>query len=45
MTNNMTLMEFLRFLSDCNGDEAMEIISKFQSGSLTVAGVGVEDFE
>lgn len=41
----MTLMEFLRFLSSCNGDEAIEIISKFQSGAITVAGVSADEFD
>jgi len=42
---DMTLMEFLRFLSKCSGDEAIEIISKFQSGAITVAGISADEFD
>lgn len=45
MSKNMTLMEFLRFLSNCSGDEAIEMISKFQSGAVTVAGVSSDEFD
>ena len=44
MSKNMTLREFLRFLSNCSGDDAIEIISKFQSGELTVAGISADEF-
>ena len=45
MSDNMTLNEFLEFISDCSGDEALDIITKFQSGALTVENLGAEDFE
>ena len=43
--NDMTLQAFLELLSSCSGDEAIAIVSSFQSGSLTVEGIGVEDLE
>jgi len=43
MTKNITLMEFLRFISACNGDEGIEIISQFQSGAITIEGIDVAD--
>lgn len=45
MPDNMTLSEFLKFISDCDGGEAIEIISKFQSGGLLIENLGAEDFE
>jgi hypothetical protein len=45
MSDNMTLNEFLEKLSGCNGDEAIGLVSKFQSGGLTVEGIGAEDFD
>lgn len=45
MPDNMTLSEFLKFISDCSGDEAIGIISKFQSGGLLIENLGVEDFD
>lgn len=45
MQDNMTLNEFLEKLSNCTGDEAIELISNFQSGGLTVEGIGAEDFD
>jgi hypothetical protein len=45
MDDNMTLNEFLEFLANCSGDEAIDIITKFQCGSLTIENLGVEDFE
>ena len=42
---NMTLNDFLRALATATGDEAIELVSMFQSGGLTVEGIGVEDFE
>lgn len=45
MPKNMTLMQFLRFLSNCSGDDAIEIISKFQSGAITVAGVSADELD
>jgi len=45
MREDMTLKEFLKRLSNCSGDEALELISRFQSGGFTVEGLGVEDYE
>ena len=45
MPDNMTLNEFLKFISTCSGDEAIDIISNFQSGGLTIENLGAEDFE
>lgn len=45
MPENMTLNEFLEFISSCSGDEAIELVSKFQSGALTIEHLGAEDFD
>ena len=45
MPENMTLNEFLKFISTCNGDEAIELISKFQSGGLLIENIGAVDFD
>lgn len=45
MNENMTLNEFLKLLSKCSGDDAIEVISRFQAGALTVEGIGAEDFD
>jgi len=45
MGENMTLIEFLEKLSNCSGDDALEIISRFQSGALTIEGIGADDFD
>ena len=42
---DMKLEEFLKLLSNSDGDKTIEIISNFQAGGLTVEGIGVEDFE
>ena len=42
---DMTLNDFLCALATATGDEAIELVDRFQSGSLTVEGIGVEDFE
>ena len=41
----MTLNEFLKALSNCTGDEGIDLITKFQNGALYVEGIGVEDFD
>lgn len=43
--NDMTLRAFLELLSNCSGDEALAIVSSFQSGALTVEGISAEDFD
>jgi len=45
MPDNMTLSEFLKFISTCSGDEALELISNFQGGGLLIENIGAEDFE
>ncbi len=45
MPDNMTLSEFLKFISACSGDEAIEIISNFQNGGLLIENIGAEDFD
>jgi hypothetical protein len=42
---DITFYEFLKKLSVCSGDEAIELISKFQSGALIIGGIGIEDFD
>jgi hypothetical protein len=39
MGENYSLYEFLAFLAEANGDEVIEIISKFQSGAILVEGI------
>lgn len=43
MTKNTTLIEFLLFLSNCSGDDAIDLINKFQSGEISIAGFSVND--
>ncbi len=45
MIKNMTLMEFLQFLSNCSCDDAIEIISEFQRGAIIVDGVSADEFD
>lgn len=45
MREDINLLEFLKILSACSGDEAIEIVSKFQSGAITISGIGAEDFD
>lgn len=37
MGERMTVSEFLGFLKGCSGDEAMDLIEKYQSGSLIIS--------
>lgn len=43
MITEMTLTEFLEVLSNCSGDVALELVSQFQTGSLEIAGLTVDD--
>jgi len=43
MIEQITLKEFLKFLSDCSGDEAIEKISQFLSCGLMIEGLTIED--
>lgn len=45
MPENMKLNEFLEFIATCNGDEAIDIITKFQSGGLTIEYMAAIDFD
>lgn len=45
MSKDMSLREFLELLSGCSGDEAIDIISKFQSGAITVEGISADEFD
>ena len=45
MGENLTLIEFLKALSDCSGDEAIDLISLFQSNGLSVEGIFADDLE
>lgn len=42
---NMALEEFLRLLATASGDECLELVSRFQSGSITVEGIAVEELD
>jgi hypothetical protein len=39
----MTLTEFLEVIAQCTGDVALDLVNQFQSGSLEIAGMTVED--
>ena len=43
MGENLTLIEFLKKLATCVGGEAIDLISKFQSGGLTIEDINVDD--
>lgn len=43
--NDMSLVEFLRLLATASGDECIEIVSRFQSGALTVEGIAAEELD
>ena len=45
MSENFTLIDFLKRISECSGDEAIDIISKFQNGTLSVEDIFAEDLE
>lgn len=40
-----SIEEFLEKLATCDGDEALHLVSRFQSGAYKVEGFSVEDFE
>jgi hypothetical protein len=39
MGEQMTMMEFLTFLANCDSEQAMDKIERFQNGGLVVDGV------
>lgn len=43
--DNLSLHEFLKFLATADGGEAIELISRFQSGGLCIEGLSVGDVE
>lgn len=43
--DNLSLYEFLKLLAIADGGEAIELISKFQSGGLCIEGISVGDVE
>ena len=43
MIKNFTLLDFLKYISDCNGDEALEIITKFQLGAISIENINVRE--
>jgi hypothetical protein len=43
MGEDLTLREFLKALSNCTGDEAIDLIGLFQSSGLSVEGIFVDD--
>jgi len=45
MGENLTLIEFLKKLATCDGNEAIDLVSKFQSGGLTIENINVEDLD
>lgn len=40
---NITLVEFLRIISSCDGDDAIKIIYAFQSGNLKIENISIYD--
>lgn len=42
---NMTLEEFLRLLATASGDECLDLVSRFQSGMVTVEGIAAEELD
>ena len=45
MIEEMSLEELLTKLAICSGDEAIDLVTQFQSGGLLIEGMGVEDFD
>lgn len=43
MSDDMKLNELLTFLRDCSGDEAIDLINRFQSGALTIEGISADE--
>ena len=43
MMSDFSLMRFLAELAECSGDEAIDLISKFQSGAITVEGISADE--
>lgn len=42
---DFTLNDFLKILAIADGDTAIELVSKFQTGAISVEGVAAEDFD
>ncbi len=45
MSKDIKLREFLAKLAICSGDEAIAIISDFQSGALSIEGIHAHEVE
>jgi len=43
MSDDISLIELLKLLAGCTGDEAIDIVSKFQSGALSIEGIDVDE--
>ena len=43
MIPDMTMTKFLTILASCSGDEALDLINKFQSGAFYVDGVSADE--
>jgi hypothetical protein len=41
--SDFRLMRFLAELADASGDDALDLISEFQSGAITVEGISAEE--
>lgn len=42
---NLTINQFLKILATADGGDAIDLISKFQSGALCVEGISASDFD
>lgn len=45
MYKEMTIMQFLANLAVASGDEAIDLVSEWQSGGLIVGGISLDDAE
>jgi len=43
MIPDMTITKFLTILAECSGDEAIDLISKFQACAFYVDGVSADE--
>ena len=45
MTKDYSLIEFLEYIAKCNGDEALNIITKFQCGAISIEDISIDDLD
>jgi len=45
MSEDLSLREFLEVLAGCSGDEAIDVVAKFQVGAITVEGISADEYE